>query len=72
MRACARVSPDKGRRTLILPLARPLATPLSPLKRGKTDDKLDALLLSVPGQRGMQLVRRSLLSFGQARLLGSE
>ena len=72
VRACARASPDKARETLILPLAGPLATPLSPLNRGKTDDNLDALLLPVPGQRGMKLARRSLLNFGQARFLSSE
>ena len=62
MRACARVTPDKARETLFLPLARHLATPLSPLKRAKAVDKLAPLLLPVPGQRGMQLVLLQTLS----------
>ena len=46
--ACARVSLDKARRTLTLPLARALTTPLSLLKRAKADDELDTLLQSIP------------------------
>ena len=70
VRACARVSPDKVRGKLTLPLACPLATPLSLLKRAKTDNKLHALLLPFfRAERGVA-GKEELAEVGRARLLG--